>query len=475
MTVPSLSAVVLSAIFISPFSNAAHAATWCIEEYLEKRLEYARNFKPIPEPEWKAEIETVAEALDVGGLITPVPCAHGNKVIAQTVADHDPKSIPAGEYIIYDPEWVREVVGSNKSELHFLIGHELGHFALRHFYGRRGLSQSTKEKEADGMGACAVAKLGGDWHSVQELIMRLRTDGRNGYPSASESIMVAKAEFVSCGGITGDICSPTDWDIFCPQPAASDWTVDLLLFLVTYHPDSVQLRTLELRTNSAGANIAHLSPETFVALGEPIAVSVELRRLKKADSLENFGLMDFASFSSSSLDVKAAVLKSLYSTYYAGVGNVEGQFRYSVSDSKVSSSSNKLSATISPDLNGEYWSIVSRLEELSSPIEPNDTLMIFTEISYPADPTRYYSSIVPEHWGATRLFPLRNSFYLFDTQKNEATIKRTTFQSYVKKKDGTSDDDDYEVYSGNNDSFGMVVHKSVPKSTGIRIEYSWMQ
>ncbi|MGR4871849.1 M48 family metalloprotease [Variovorax sp. LARHSF232] len=107
--------------------------------------------------------------------------------------------VPDGEYILYDPDWFREVIGDDRDQAIALFGHELGHFYNRHF--ERKMSEEEKETEADVSAGCAVARLSGDFSRLQNLLSRIRTEsGGGGYPSRETSVKAAKQGFDDCLG-----------------------------------------------------------------------------------------------------------------------------------------------------------------------------------------------------------------------------------------------------------------------------------
>ena len=131
-----------------------------------------------------------------------VDCDHIANATAFQPEDNDglPDSLRSRHFIIYNSLWVREVLGESRDRAIFLLGHELGHISRHHLTSRKTISDLEKESEADFEGACAVARLGGEWAVVEELISRLRGEVDTDYPSAKTSMRLARAAFRECGG-----------------------------------------------------------------------------------------------------------------------------------------------------------------------------------------------------------------------------------------------------------------------------------
>ncbi|WP_162244998.1 MULTISPECIES: M48 family metalloprotease [unclassified Rhizobium] len=107
---------------------------------------------------------------------------------------------PQGEYIVYNESWVRLAAGTDPTQLYFILGHEFGHLVNRHAL-KPNVSQHDKELQADAFGACAVARMNGNWDALEELVRKLRGDFPTNYPSADESVEAAKRSYASCGGV----------------------------------------------------------------------------------------------------------------------------------------------------------------------------------------------------------------------------------------------------------------------------------
>lgn len=105
------------------------------------------------------------------------------------------------DYIIYNTTWIRQVIGADKIQAEFVLGHELGHIANDHLTSRKTLPTLNQELEADYAGGCAVANLRGSWAPLENLISRIRLDVDSDYPSATHSLEWASRGFENCGGI----------------------------------------------------------------------------------------------------------------------------------------------------------------------------------------------------------------------------------------------------------------------------------
>jgi hypothetical protein len=108
-----------------------------------------------------------------------------------------PSELGQKKFIVYQKLWVREVLGKSRDMAVFLLGHELGHIIRQHF--RRDLDDLTMESEADSEGGCVLARMGGAWPPVEDLLSRLRPDVDSNYPSAKKSIRLARTSYEDCG------------------------------------------------------------------------------------------------------------------------------------------------------------------------------------------------------------------------------------------------------------------------------------
>lgn len=152
----------------------------------------------------EALIARVARSIGLSQSVSVVPCRFSSKAIswyARNVPD-----VPNGEYVIYNPDWVREVIGKDEIQAIALFGHELGHFVNRHFDTRQDLTLKEKETEADHFAGCAVARLKGNFATLENLLSRLRTEVDANYPNRLTSIESAKKGYADCGGDVAKRC-----------------------------------------------------------------------------------------------------------------------------------------------------------------------------------------------------------------------------------------------------------------------------
>ena len=175
----------------------------CIDEYfLAKKRDESLSIAP---SDIVLLFSEVSKALGLSRQITLVPCrqlldkTHFTGRVQAYPLREDLNYAPKGEYIIYHPTWVREVIGSDRTRLIALFGHELGHFINGHFSNLARKSRKEQEEEADRFAGCAVAALGGEWDALAELLGRIRTETEDpNYPDRLKSIKSAQAGFDEC-------------------------------------------------------------------------------------------------------------------------------------------------------------------------------------------------------------------------------------------------------------------------------------
>jgi len=163
-------------------------------------------------------IVDIASVTDVdASSIKIVPCRAVDNALAFSPGPG--AALPQGEYIFYNPEWVRNVLASDRTRAVAFFGHEFGHLAKGHFGANRELATKEKETEADEFAGCAVAQLGGDWSILEDLLSGIRFEIEDtDYPSLSTSLEIARAGFERCGGtvtprkVTSRYLIFFDWD-----------------------------------------------------------------------------------------------------------------------------------------------------------------------------------------------------------------------------------------------------------------------
>ena len=133
--------------------------------------------------------------------VVKCPFRFSGKVIAfQAVGRGD---VPDGEYIVYDDDWVREVIGDDRWLAFILAAHEIGHFVNGDFTPGVGneLMRPDQEVGADRYAACAFARKGGNWKALEGLLSRLRKEtSTTDYKDRFTSVDEAAAAFEMCGG-----------------------------------------------------------------------------------------------------------------------------------------------------------------------------------------------------------------------------------------------------------------------------------
>lgn len=173
----------------------------CIMNWAEEQID-GSGALALDDSEAQELIYAIARQYGIATSITAFPCASVDKVQAVAKDASNPR-VPRGEYVIYDPNWVREVFGDDTVQATFAFAHEIGHFVNRHFGSRSHLSIKEKETEADGFAGCAVARIEGknSWSSLENLVTRLRETSHPTYPNRQESLAVVRAGYIECGGV----------------------------------------------------------------------------------------------------------------------------------------------------------------------------------------------------------------------------------------------------------------------------------
>jgi hypothetical protein len=194
--------LILTIIFFALSPTYSFAQVTCIQTYLSNPDHTALGFAP---SDVEAVVSKVANSIGLSPSgIRVVPC---DGVANAQSAYYSRDDIPKGDYILYDPVWVRQVIGNDVSgagnsrshdEAIFLFGHELGHLLLRHFTSSSELPRIRKEMDADHFGGCAAGALGANWETIADLISRIRGDFDTDYPSRANSLITAKAGFDTC-------------------------------------------------------------------------------------------------------------------------------------------------------------------------------------------------------------------------------------------------------------------------------------
>ncbi len=148
-------------------------------------------------------VRKIASSIGLVDGLTIVECDYVEKALAWSTPPGT-KDIPSADFIIYRPDWAKEVLGKDPTHATVVFGHELGHLVGRHTTSRKDIGLKAKETEADGFAGCAVARMKMDWNRAAELLGRLRHDGataQDDYPSLQESLAAARNGYDNCGGI----------------------------------------------------------------------------------------------------------------------------------------------------------------------------------------------------------------------------------------------------------------------------------
>ncbi|MEO0549445.1 MAG: glycoside hydrolase family protein [Pseudomonadota bacterium] len=150
-------------------------------------------------------VDTLADGFQKRALaISPsvIPCGQINTAYAHVVRTRK-EQIEPGEYIIYNPDWLRAVAGTDENLAYVIFGHELGHFVNRDFYPPNNqLSLTQRELNADKFAGCALAVVLGDELALVDLMERLRLSTSNAYPSRAQSIEIAQDGYDQCASET---------------------------------------------------------------------------------------------------------------------------------------------------------------------------------------------------------------------------------------------------------------------------------
>jgi hypothetical protein len=191
------------AIFIYPIAlllpaSAVAQSAICAEKYLAKVKEEGPSLG-LTATEAQNTVTRVAQSIGLQRSPLVIPCDFFNGKVAAWQAQGNSK-VPDGEYIIYNPDWVRETIGNDKVQTVALFGHELGHFLNAHFTTNKNLPRQQQESEADEFAGCAVARMPADFKKLEDLLERIRLENDLVYPDRLHSIDVANAGYKNCGG-----------------------------------------------------------------------------------------------------------------------------------------------------------------------------------------------------------------------------------------------------------------------------------
>lgn len=195
-----------------------------------------------PQTEELQVVQDVASSIGLASTPVVVPCALVKKAVSWS-SDGSADGVPQGQYIIYNPVWLEEVVGNDRVQVAAVLGHELGHFLNGHFGVRSSIPRLQQETEADRFAGCAVAKIGGAWDALEGLLERLRGEQHvnEDYPDRLASLDAARQGFEDCNG-GGEVPSPfpktaqfTDLVRTCSLSIDVDLSADLIGSIATLY------------------------------------------------------------------------------------------------------------------------------------------------------------------------------------------------------------------------------------------------
>ena len=303
----------------------SYAQVTCIQQYAASAPEQPLAFAPSDIENLVGQISQ-AIGLSAAG-IRAVPCSGIGNGNVMAISYFDRTDIPKGDYILYDPIWVRQVIGvvinrplsSERDEAVVLFGHELGHLLGRHFTTQSDLSRLVKETEADRFGGCAASAMNAKWENVANLLGRLRGDYDTTYPSREHSIAAAREGFNRCGRRVAAEGAPSgDRDVVQSSSQAqrlqgilTDLTSDttairrdarktLVQFLAQLPPKEIGPTTSQLVTGIAGKSyrtqlgisvaLARMPGE--IAVSDLSATRTELQKVLRTSSGRDATLRD---------------------------------------------------------------------------------------------------------------------------------------------------------------------------------------
>jgi hypothetical protein len=181
-----------------PVSAPAQPEISCVKHFFERSAD-----DPVEPTAADAEtvIVQVATSLGLRPGVVVIPCNLVSK--AQAYVPRQQDGIPPGEYIIYDPDWYREVIGRERMQGIWVFGHELAHILNRDFTVRRDVSPLERETSADLFAGCAVAKMKGDVKTLEDIVYKMRREkeGVSGYPDRAVSLAASRSGYDLCGGV----------------------------------------------------------------------------------------------------------------------------------------------------------------------------------------------------------------------------------------------------------------------------------
>ena len=150
-------------IFAAPTSQAQFAGL-CVQQFTKEKASGGVS-AGFAQSEAVAVLAEVQKANAVPTRkITLVPCYMQSKVEAYVASKV--VGVPDGEYIVFNEDWMREVVGEDRLQAVVIFGHELGHFLNGDFAPGAEPIGALQEERADYFAGCASARANGSWAAV---------------------------------------------------------------------------------------------------------------------------------------------------------------------------------------------------------------------------------------------------------------------------------------------------------------------
>jgi hypothetical protein len=178
--------------------RSAEAQLTCIQASVSSTTQPSLGFAP---SDVVGLVTQVASAIGLSpNGISIIPCdgIRDGEIKAQSIYLDRPDLKIKGDFILYDPTWIRELIGNDREQAIVIFGHELGHLLDRDWTTNRDLPKIKKETNADHFAGCAAGALGVAWGKVQDVLSRIRADVDTDYPSREHSLAAAKIGFDAC-------------------------------------------------------------------------------------------------------------------------------------------------------------------------------------------------------------------------------------------------------------------------------------
>lgn len=176
----------------------------CVRRHLAARAQAGLGIAPSDAERY---IRNIAARTSVQvAQVTIVPCQFVDRAETRFAAPGEESNVPAGEYLLYNEQWTREVMGADRVQAIALFAHELAHLLNRDFHPPRNtISRVQRETEADEFAGCAVRMMQGDWPTLENLLSRIRSEQEGGgYPARAQSLEAARRGFDRCSSSTSD-------------------------------------------------------------------------------------------------------------------------------------------------------------------------------------------------------------------------------------------------------------------------------